>query len=50
MFSTDYPHWDMDSPFEAMPPLLTRDVKRTILAGAATALYRIGAGHSTRKA
>lgn len=41
MFATDYPHWDMDSPFEATPRLLSDDWKRRILADNASALYGI---------
>jgi uncharacterized protein len=38
LFATDYPHWDMDSPFEAIPPLLTPEVKADVLARNAAAL------------
>jgi predicted TIM-barrel fold metal-dependent hydrolase len=41
MFATDYPHWDMDSPFEAIPPFLPRDFKEKILATNASKLYGI---------
>jgi uncharacterized protein len=41
MFATDYPHWDMDSPFEAIPPFLSLTDKEKILAGNASALYGI---------
>jgi predicted TIM-barrel fold metal-dependent hydrolase len=41
MFATDYPHWDMDSPFEAVPPFLSREFKAKMLAGNAAALYGI---------
>jgi predicted TIM-barrel fold metal-dependent hydrolase len=41
MFATDYPHWDFDSPAEALPGWLSRDVKRRIFAGNASALYGI---------
>src|SRR5262249_54026452 len=36
MFATDYPHWDMDSPFESVPLTMPRETKRKILAGRAT--------------
>jgi len=39
MFASDYPHWDMDSPFEAISRRLPRDSKERILAGNAAALY-----------
>jgi predicted TIM-barrel fold metal-dependent hydrolase len=41
MFATDYPHWDMDSPFETTPRGLTRELKRKILAANAAELYRL---------
>jgi predicted TIM-barrel fold metal-dependent hydrolase len=39
MFSSDYPHWDMDSPFDAVPRRLPRELRRKILAGNAADLY-----------
>jgi len=39
MFASDYPHWDMDSPFDSMPAGLPRATKERILAGNAAALY-----------
>jgi len=41
LFATDYPHWDMDSPFETVPEFLPREFKRRMLAGNASALYGI---------
>jgi predicted TIM-barrel fold metal-dependent hydrolase len=41
LFATDYPHWDMDSPFEAVPQFLPREFKGRMLAGNAAALYGI---------
>ena len=41
MFSTDYPHWDMDSPFESLPPGLSQASKEKILAGNASTLYNV---------
>ncbi|MFE2995736.1 amidohydrolase family protein [Nocardia sp. NPDC059246] len=43
MFSSDYPHWDYDSPAEALPRDLPPDVRRSIMADAAAALYGFGA-------
>jgi predicted TIM-barrel fold metal-dependent hydrolase len=40
MFSSDYPHWDFDDPFQALPPNLTEAQQRKIYAGNARALYR----------
>jgi predicted TIM-barrel fold metal-dependent hydrolase len=39
LFATDYPHWDMDSPFEALPPTLPEEVKERIFYRNAAALY-----------
>jgi hypothetical protein len=41
VFATDYPHWDMDSPFDATPALLPFEEKRKILGANAAALYGI---------
>lgn len=41
MFSSDYPHWDFDDPFLALPPSLTDEQRRMIYAGNARALYRL---------
>jgi hypothetical protein len=43
-FATDYPHWDMDSPFEALPPRLSLAAKADILGANAAALYGIDFG------
>lgn len=39
MFSSDYPHWDMDSPFETTPIGWSRETKRKVLESNAAALY-----------
>ena len=39
-FSTDYPHWDFDSPLEALPPGLGEDLTRKIFFENARATYR----------
>ena len=31
-FSSDYPHWDFDSPLEALPPRLPEDLTRKIFS------------------
>jgi uncharacterized protein len=38
-FSTDYPHWDFDSPLEALPPNLPDDLARKIFFENARATY-----------
>jgi predicted TIM-barrel fold metal-dependent hydrolase len=39
MFSTDYPHWDFDSPERAIPPAFPPDVRRRILYDNAADFY-----------
>jgi predicted TIM-barrel fold metal-dependent hydrolase len=39
-FSTDYPHWDFDSPLEALPPDLGDDLKSKIYYENARAIYQ----------
>jgi predicted TIM-barrel fold metal-dependent hydrolase len=39
MFSSDYPHWDFDSPERALPAATERGVKQAILAETARAFY-----------
>jgi predicted TIM-barrel fold metal-dependent hydrolase len=41
MFSSDYPHWDFDDPFTALPPSLTEAQRRMVYADNARALYRL---------
>lgn len=41
MFSSDYPHWDFDSPTRAFPRL-PEDVHEAIFSGNARALYGLG--------
>jgi uncharacterized protein len=41
MFSSDYPHWDFDDPFVALPPSLTDQQRRMIYSGNARTLYRL---------
>ncbi|MGH9022047.1 MAG: amidohydrolase family protein [Acidimicrobiia bacterium] len=38
-FSTDYPHWDFDSPYEALPLGLPVELKRKIFSENAQAIY-----------
>jgi len=40
LFASDYPHWDFDDPFLALPPSLSAERRDRIFAGNARALYR----------
>jgi uncharacterized protein len=44
MFSSDYPHWDFDSPSRALPPSMPRELRDKILGGNACRLYGIDSG------
>lgn len=39
LFASDYPHWDFDDPFLALPPKLSADQRALIYSGNARALY-----------
>jgi uncharacterized protein len=41
LFSSDYPHWDFDDPFMALPHKLSEEQRRQIYSGNARALYRL---------
>ncbi len=51
MFSSDYPHWDFDSPEDALPPSLSPSERARIMSLTARQLYGItpahGVGRST---
>jgi uncharacterized protein len=42
LFATDYPHWDFDSPKQALPRGLSKETRAGILAGNAAELYGLG--------
>ena len=41
MFSSDYPHWDFDDPFLALPPSLDEKTRNMIFCENARALYKL---------
>lgn len=41
LFSTDYPHWDFDSPQAAFPPSFPRELREKILYENAASFYRL---------
>jgi uncharacterized protein len=44
MFSTDFPHWQYETPEGALPPGLSEELARKILAENARAFYRLEGG------
>lgn len=41
MFSSDYPHWDFDSPTRSLPPSFPADLRRKILFDNAVKFYKL---------
>jgi predicted TIM-barrel fold metal-dependent hydrolase len=50
MFSSDYPHWDFDSPLRALPVSTPKDLRDAIMGGNAARFYSLseGADSATR--
>jgi predicted TIM-barrel fold metal-dependent hydrolase len=42
MFSSDYPHWDTDTPEHALPSSFSAELKQKILYGNAAKFYQLG--------
>ncbi len=42
LFASDYPHWDFDDPFLALPPSLSETQRTGIYSGNARGIYRFG--------
>jgi uncharacterized protein len=40
LFASDYPHWDFDDPFVALPPNLDAEQRRAIFSENAKRVYR----------
>jgi len=41
LFSSDYPHWDFDSPEQTLPRSISKEAKMKIFAGNACRLYHL---------
>jgi predicted TIM-barrel fold metal-dependent hydrolase len=50
LFSTDYPHWDFDSPTQALPRVLGKELREKILATNACDLYGLPHERDIREA
>jgi predicted TIM-barrel fold metal-dependent hydrolase len=43
LFASDYPHWDMDEPHNAVPRSLGDELRARVFSGTADELYGFGA-------
>jgi predicted TIM-barrel fold metal-dependent hydrolase len=47
LFASDYPHWDFDDPFRALPAGMPRDRAKQIWSENARSVYRLAQGRDT---
>jgi predicted TIM-barrel fold metal-dependent hydrolase len=47
LFSTDYPHWNFDSPLRSLPTTIPLDLRRKIFSENARAFYQLPSSPAT---